>query len=115
MPRKRKRNWKRIRPSARNYDDPAYANFRKSVRKRDGNKCMYPGCGSRSRLHVHHIKKWASHPSMRYDVSNGITLCKKCHDTTQGNEEVYEAFFYKLLEHQAIQRLKKRKEDDGEQ
>tara|TARA_R110000744_G_scaffold377714_1_gene493000 strand:- start:910 stop:1068 length:159 start_codon:yes stop_codon:yes gene_type:complete len=52
---------------------------------------------------------------MRYDVSNGITLCKKCHDATQGNEEVYEIFFYKLLEHQAIQRLKKRKEDDGKQ
>jgi predicted metal-binding protein len=52
---------------------------------------------------------------MRYDVSNGITLCKKCHDVTQGNEEVYETFFYKLLEHQAIQRLKKRKEDDGKQ
>tara|TARA_R100000742_G_C4233428_1_gene54521 strand:+ start:271 stop:429 length:159 start_codon:yes stop_codon:yes gene_type:complete len=49
---------------------------------------------------------------MRYDVSNGITLCKKCHDTTKGNEEVYESFFYKLLEHQAIQRLKKKKEDD---
>jgi hypothetical protein len=52
---------------------------------------------------------------MRYDVSNGITLCKKCHDVTHGNEEVYEAFFYKLLEHQAIQRLKKRKEDDGKE
>ncbi len=112
MPKKKKSYRRYNKASSRNYNDPAYANFRKQVRSRDGNKCMYPGCESKKTLHVHHIKKWASHPSMRYDVSNGITLCKKCHDLTKGNEEVYESFFYKLLEHQAIQRLNKKKEDD---
>ncbi len=94
--------------SGRNYEDPAYASFRKAVRKRDGNKCLFPGCGSKSRLEVHHIKKWASHPSMRYDVTNGITLCKKCHNMVKNNEEVYESLFYKLLEWKAT---KKRDED----
>lgn len=29
----------------RNYNDPAYESFRKEVIKRDGRKCMMPGCG----------------------------------------------------------------------
>lgn len=95
----------------RNYDDPAYAGFRKAVRERDGNKCRFPGCDSNKKLEVHHIKKWASHPSMRYDVTNGITLCKKCHELTKGNEEIYEGFFYKILEWDAIQRSNKKDDE----
>ena len=81
---------------------------RMQVRDRDDNKCQFPGCSSKSKLEVHHIKKWASHPSMRYDVTNGITLCKKCHNMVKNNEEVYESLFYKLLEWKAT---KKRDED----
>ena len=101
MPKKRGRGRYRRFGSfrnGRNYEDPAYASFRKEVRKRDGNKCLFPGCSSKSKLEVHHIKKWASHPSMRYDVTNGITLCRACHKRTQGNEEVYEPMFFKILD-----------------
>tara|TARA_R110002020_G_scaffold119596_2_gene272835 strand:- start:9032 stop:9181 length:150 start_codon:yes stop_codon:yes gene_type:complete len=48
---------------------------------------------------------------MRYDTTNGITLCKTHHNITKGNEEVYESFFYKILEIDAIRRLKKDEED----
>jgi 5-methylcytosine-specific restriction endonuclease McrA len=81
----------------RNYDDPAYADFRKSVLKRDKRKCMMPGCGSKTRLNVHHIKKWASAHSLRYDISNGITLCKKCHDSIKGKEIHYESLFKEII------------------
>ncbi len=113
MPKKRGRGTYRRFGSfrnGRNYEDPAYASFRKEVRKRDGNKCLFPGCSSKSKLEVHHIKKWASHPSMRYDVTNGITLCRACHKRTQGNEEVYEPMFFKILEWEALKRLKKKDE-----
>ena len=34
------------------------------------------------RLNAHHIKDFASNIDGRYDLSNGITLCASCHDTT---------------------------------
>ena len=82
----------------RNWNDPAYAKWRKDIRKRDKHRCRWPGCNSKRRLEVHHIKKWGTHPGLRYSINNGITLCKQCHNKIQGNEEGYELFFLKLLE-----------------
>ena len=36
-------------------------------------------CGSVYDLHAHHIKQYKSHPELRNDVNNGITLCGNCH------------------------------------
>ena len=82
----------------RNWNDPAYAQWRKDIRKRDKHKCRWPGCNSKKRLDVHHIKTWDRHPALRYSINNGITLCKQCHTKIKGNEEGYEIFFLKLLE-----------------
>lgn len=47
-----------------------------AVRKRDG-ACRR--CGTTKGLVAHHIKPWAKHPELRYDVANGETLCRSCH------------------------------------
>lgn len=49
------------------------------VRKRDGYKCRRNGCGSKERLHAHHIFNQADNPGIRFEVWNGITLCQPCH------------------------------------
>lgn len=52
-------------------------NWRHKVLFRDNNECQI--CDSKINLHAHHILSWASYPASRIDISNGITLCDKCH------------------------------------
>lgn len=56
----------------------AYIEWRKAVYHRDNHTCQH--CGKRGvKLNAHHILPWALYPERRYDVANGITLCKSCH------------------------------------
>lgn len=81
----------------RNYNDPLYKTWRQKVRARDKHMCAWPNCKCRKKLQVHHIKRWATVPAMKYDVNNGITLCKEHHDLTKGREESFEPVFYRLI------------------
>lgn len=68
----RKRNYPRDR------NTKEYKKWRAAVYQRDGytcQKCGKTGC----ELAAHHIKPWAKFVDCRYDVSNGVTLCKNCH------------------------------------
>ena len=60
-----------------NRDSNEYKQWRLSVYKRDGYCCTE--CGSKEKLNAHHLKSWKNFPDLRYDTSNGITLCEKCH------------------------------------
>ena len=79
----------------RNYNDPTYKKFRTDVLKRDKYKCQM--CNSNKRLNVHHIIKWSSASSLRFDVSNGITLCGFCHKKISGTESSYINFFTEIV------------------
>ena len=71
-----------------------YKLWRLSVFERDGFTCQMPGCGNRgNKLNAHHIKKWCKYPELRFVVSNGITLCKNCHNKTLQKEEKFENLF----------------------
>ena len=70
-------------------------NIRKAVILRDGCKCME--CGkSDCRLEVHHIKPRRLNGSNA--TGNLITLCKKCHQKTEGSEEKYMQHYFELLQ-----------------
>ena len=58
-------------------NDKGYAKFRKDVLERDEYTCQI--CGGNEKLEVHHIKPYAGYKNLRTTVSNGITLCEKCH------------------------------------
>lgn len=77
---KRHWNWKggvtdishRIRESSE------YKQWRKSVFIKDKYTCQH--CGKTGgNLNAHHIKPFSLYPDMRFDINNGITLCRECH------------------------------------
>jgi 5-methylcytosine-specific restriction endonuclease McrA len=70
----------RYRPDARrrNRTGKRYVSWQTAVFSRDRNTCQQ--CGAQGvELHAHHIKPWEKFPELRFDVSNGITLCHSCH------------------------------------
>ncbi len=79
----------------RDWNDPQYKKWRIAVFKRDRFKCKR--CGSRAKLQAHHIRSWADAPDIRFVLSNGITLCKKCHDQIKGQEEGWAAICTALI------------------
>jgi hypothetical protein len=52
----------------------------KTVYARDGYVCVRCGASKRDRrsLHAHHIQPWSSGVG-RFDLENGVTLCRDCH------------------------------------
>lgn len=59
-----------------------YAEWRLAVFERDNFTCQE--CGQRGgKLNADHIMRFADYPSLRFDVSNGRTLCVACHLLTE--------------------------------
>lgn len=57
-------------------------NWRREVFKRDDYTCQM--CLVRGKyLEADHIKPWAYFPDLRFELSNGRTLCRPCHNTTK--------------------------------
>ena len=57
---------------------PEYNDWRKAVYRRDRWTCQV--CGEKQRHPIaHHIFDFRSYPDLRFDISNGQTLCRACH------------------------------------
>lgn len=58
-----------------------YRLWREAVFRRDDFTCQ--SCSIRGgALEADHIKPWNAYPDLRYDVTNGRTLCQGCHRAT---------------------------------
>jgi 5-methylcytosine-specific restriction endonuclease McrA len=78
--------WKGGRPWER-FRDPTYVRWRNAVLARDEYRCRH--CGRQCRKHekglaAHHIRSYASEPDLRFDLDNGLTLCRRCHMDLHG-------------------------------
>ena len=82
----------------RNFDDPKYVKWRRSIYKRDKYRCQMPGCKYRGKfIEAHHIVKWSDSIDLRFEISNGITLCRRCHKRVSGYENIYKTLFHVIL------------------
>ena len=59
-------------------------NWRKNVLFRDNHKCVI--CGSCEYLEAHHIIPVRNSEEQKFNVNNGITLCRECHKLVHLNE-----------------------------
>lgn len=76
-------NWKggSTNESKRIKSNKIYKEWRKEVFERDKYTCQ--DCGIiGGELHPHHIKPFAYYPELRFEITNGQTLCAKCHRKT---------------------------------
>ncbi len=80
---------------------------RSQTLKRDCHKCQYPNCRKRTRLEVHHIIPYCYSASLRYEVSNLISLCKFHHHSIKGKESFYAEMFRTILAQQKQKPKKK--------
>ena len=95
-------HWKKDRTQIigrhnRNIHDPEYKQWRKNVCNRDGWKCKILNQDCKGQLEVHHILGWKSHPELRYEVNNGITLCHFHHPRKRKDEMRLSPYFQKLV------------------
>lgn len=93
-------NWKGGITKWRNYiwRTPAYKAWRKAVFERDDYTCQM--CNERGcYLEAHHIRPVKDHKNdlLIFDVDNGITLCKDCHNETKGVEDGFIKTFEVIL------------------
>lgn len=71
-----------------------YKKWRKAVLLRDKHQCVK--CHSTEKLEVDHIIPWCAAEELRYEISNGQTLCHDCHvetDTYGGGATKYKKLY----------------------
>lgn len=77
------------------YYSVEYKLWRKAVFERDGYTCQDCGFyGGHGYITAHHIKSFAKYPKLRFELSNGKTLCEDCHKLTdnykgRNKEKIY--------------------------
>jgi predicted restriction endonuclease len=78
-----------LRPTLKKHrESPAETKFKRAVRIRDDYRCQFPGCDVQSkRIDVHHVAKRSQRPDLKFEVSNGICLCREHHDWTDHNHD----------------------------
>lgn len=84
-----------------------YWAWRRAVVLRDGHKCQWPAC-RRRKIQVHHIVPWSACVSLRYTVSNGISLCIPHHKGIKNNESAYAEMFRVIISQQKKKVVKKK-------
>src|SRR3990167_10895244 len=75
----------------------AYSEWRINVYKRDKFKCRIADNNCKGRIEAHHILSWKNYPELRYEINNGITLCRFHHPRKRADEINLSPYFQELV------------------
>lgn len=78
-------------------NNPEYKQWRKSVRDRDGWVCKISNGDCLGKVVAHHILPWRDYPELRYNINNGITLCRFHHPKKRADEIKLSPYFQRLV------------------
>lgn len=68
-----------------------------AVRERDSYQCKMLNDDCDGILEAHHILSWREYPELRYDINNGILLCKHHHPRKYSEEKRLSPYFTGLV------------------
>ena len=74
-----------------------HTEWARACKSRDGRKCKLGGKDCSGQLEVHHILRFSEYPELRYQISNGITLCHAHHPRKKSDEDKLRELFIKLI------------------
>jgi hypothetical protein len=72
-----------------------YRQWRMEVFTRDNFECKM--CKEKVGLQAHHILSWREFPELRYDINNGIALCRAHHPRKRAEEKRLSPYFMELV------------------
>jgi hypothetical protein len=78
------------------YNTSEYFKWRFSIYRRDNYTCKCCGCNDGG-IDAHHIYPKSKFPDLIFVLSNGITLCKKCHHSIYSRELKFAELFTELI------------------
>ncbi len=92
-------NWIKDRKLIKRQDErnnPNYKQWVKQCKKRD-KQCGLKNKNCSGYLIVHHIQSWREYPELRYELTNGITLCRTHHPLKKDDERKMISLFKRII------------------
>jgi hypothetical protein len=71
--------------------------WREPVFLRDGHKCKIANEDCCADVEAHHILSWREYPELRFNINNGITLCRTHHPRKRSEEKRLVSEFQNLV------------------
>lgn len=86
-----------LKDDSRERNGQLHREWSKAVKNRDSWKCCLSNNDCNGKIEAHHILSWASHPELRYDIKNGISLCHYHHPRKREEEIRLSPYFSKII------------------
>lgn len=73
-----------------------YKNWKLNIFKKNNFRCVLCNTNKSGQLQAHHILPKRDFPDFVFELWNGVTLCKECHELTYKKEYIFIAYFTNL-------------------